>query len=228
MKLSIVIPVYNEEKTIDEVIRRVQDVDLGGIKKEIIIVDDFSTDRTRAILKKIKDKDIRVFYNEKNRGKGASVREGFSRATGDFIIIQDADMEYDLNDYHKLLQPLLQGKADVVYGSRFMAKHKARYRLYYLGNLLISLVASVLFMKRITDVETCYKVFRKDVIKSLGLKANRFELEPEITAKVVKKGYNIIEVPIHYKCRSFDEGKKISWRDGVKAIYYLLKYRFVD
>ena len=228
MKLSIIIPAYNEEKTIAKVVDAVKKVELGKIGKEMIIVDDCSIDGTRDVLKNINDPSIKIFYHQKNMGKGMAVRTGIRHSTGDFIIIQDADLEYDPNEYPKLLKPLLEKKADVVYGSRFMKKHKARYQLYYLGNLVISLFASILFFKRITDVETCYKVFRKDVIKNIDLKAERFDLEPEITAKVIKKGYKILEVPIWYKSRSFKEGKKITWKDGVKAIYYLLKYRIAD
>lgn len=228
MKLSIIIPAYNEEKTISRVVDIVKKADIGEIKKEIIIVDDCSIDHTRDVLKKINGPSIKIFYHQKNMGKGMAVRTGIRHSTGDFIIIQDADLEYDPNEYKKLLKPLLDKKADVVYGSRFMKSHNARYKLYYLGNLIISLLASILFLKRITDVETCYKVFRKDVIKNIDLKAERFDIEPEITAKVMKKHYRVIEVPIWYKCRSFSEGKKITWKDGIKAIYYLLKYRIVD
>lgn len=228
MKLSVIIPVYNEERTISKIVDTVRKVDIGDLDKEIIIVDDFSGNNTKKILKKISGKCIKKLYHTRNMGKGSAVRTGLKQATGDFIILQDADLEYDPNDYPKLLKPLLEGEADVVYGSRFINKHKARYKLYYFGNLIINLLASIIFFKRITDVETGYKIFRKESIKSVRLKAKGFELEPEITAKLIKKRYRIMEVPIWYKCRSFEEGKKITWKDGVKAIYYLIKYRFVD
>ncbi|MFO8015582.1 MAG: glycosyltransferase family 2 protein [Candidatus Woesearchaeota archaeon] len=228
MKLSIIIPAYNEEKTISKVVDKVAKVNIGRTEKEIIIVDDFSKDSTKDVLDGINRKNVKIFYHRQNRGKGAAVRTGLKHATGDFVVIQDADMEYDPNDYPKLLEPLKEGRADAVYGSRFLEKHDARYKTYYLGNLMISLFASILFMKRVTDVETCYKMLRRDVVRKLDLKARRFDLEPEITAKLIKKGYRIIEVSIWYKCRSFDEGKKITWKDGVKALYSLLKYRFVD
>lgn len=226
MKLSIIMPAYNEEKTILKILDKVKKVNLKDIKKEIIIVDDCSKDKTRDILKKLKG--VKAFFHAKNQGKGAAVRTGLKHATGDFVIVQDADLEYDPNDYPKLLRPLADGKADVVFGARFLTKHDARYKLYYLGNRMVSVFASILFMKNINDVETCYKAFRKDVIKNISLRAKRFDLEPELTAKVLKKGYRLVEVPIWYRCRSFDEGKKITWKDGVKALYYLLKYRFVD
>ena len=224
--LSIIIPAYNEEKNIKTVIEKVNSVNLDSIKKEIIVVDDFSTDGTRESLKKIKN--IKVFYHKKNMGKGSAVRTGLKHATGDIIIIQDADLEYDPNDYPKLINPILNGKTKVVFGSRFLKKHNARYKFYYLGNRFLSIITTLLYFRKISDMETCYKAFRTDVIKNIRLRAKRFDIEPEITAKIIKQGYKILEVPIWYKCRSFNEGKKISWKDGVKAIYYLVKYRFMD
>ncbi len=226
MKLSIIIPTYNERKTILEILNRINKVKLNKIEKEIIIVDDFSTDGTRDILKKTKD--CKIFFHEKNKGKGSAIRTGLKHSTGGIILIQDADLEYNPNDYPKLIGPILNKKSKVVYGSRFSKKHKAKYKVYYLGNIILSLITRVLYLRKITDMETCYKVFRKDVIKSIRLKAKRFDFEPEITAKLIKKGYKIIEVPIGYKCRDFKEGKKITWKDGLKAAFYLLKYRFVD
>lgn len=226
MKISIIIPVYNEKKTIIELIKKVKKVNLKNIKKEIIIVDDHSRDGTRDLLKAIKG--CKIVLHEKNMGKGSAIRTGLKYATGDIILIQDADLEYDPKDYPKLIQPITEGKTKVVYGSRFLKRHKARYRIYYLGNIILSWITRILYLRRITDMETCYKVFKSEVIKKISIKAKRFELEPEITAKILKGRYRIIEVPVSYKCRSFKNGKKITWKDGLKAIGYLIKYRFVD
>jgi len=219
-------PIYNEKKTLLEILRKINKVKLDNIEKEVIIVDDFSTDGTREILKRIKGH--KVLFHEKNKGKGSAIRTGLKHSTGDVILIQDADLEYDPADYPKLLKPIINKKAKVVYGSRFSGKHKAKYKTYYLGNILLSLITRIIYLRKITDMETCYKVFRKDVIKSIKLKAKRFDFEPEITAKLIKKGYKIVEVPIWYKCRDFKEGKKITWKDGLKAVFYLLKYRLLD
>lgn len=228
MKLSVVIPVYNEEKTILQVLEQVGKADIGSLKKEIVIVDDFSTDSTREILQNLKDNSFKIFFHDRNQGKGAALRTGFKYATGDIIIIQDADMEYNPDEYKFLLQPILEGKTDVVYGSRFLTHHIPRYTLYYWGNIFLSHLTTFLYSAQVSDMETCYKVFRKEVLAGLNLKASRFDFEPEITAKILKKGHKILELPISYHCRAFSEGKKIGWRDGLKAIYYLLKYRFVD
>jgi len=228
MRLSVIIPVYNEVKTIEEIIKQIKNVRLKNIKKEIILVDDFSTDMTREKLKKVKGKNIKLFFHKMNFGKGMAVRTGIKHSRGDIIIIQDADLEYDPNDYPKLIEPIIEKKTNVVYGSRFLKKPTPRYKLYYIGNILLSILTNILYDTKITDMETCYKVFTKDVIKNIKLKAKRFDFEPEITAKIAKKGYEIYEVPIKYQSRSFKQGKKITWRDGIKAIYYLLKYRFVD
>jgi len=225
MKLSIIIPVYNEKNTILEVLNRVEKVD-AGMKKEIIIVDDYSTDGTREILKKLTK--YKILYHDKNMGKGSAIRTGLRHSTGDILLIQDADLEYKPEEYPVLLKPILDGKAEVVYGSRFLQKHKPRYWLNYQGNKLISLITRALFFQKITDMETCYKVFKADVIKRIKLKAKRFDFEPEITAKIMKKGYKIYEVPISYKCRSYAEGKKITWKDGLAALWHIIKYRFVD
>ena len=230
-KLSIIIPTYNEEKTIKNVIDRVKNVQLKNISKEIIIVDDFSTDNTKIILKKIEEKSIKIFYHKKNMGKGAAIRTGLKNATGDIILIQDADLEYNPKEYEKLLYPIINNKADVVYGSRVEAIRKNiknMYKLHYIGNLFLTSMTNLLYGVKITDMETGYKVFRRDVIKDTNLRAKRFEFEPEITAKILKKGYKIVEVPINFAGRKFDEGKKITWKDGVQAAYYLLKYRFFD
>lgn len=229
-KLSIIVPVCNEEKTISEVIERAKKTKIN-YAKEIIIVDDFSTDNTRNILNKIKDKSVKILYHTKNMGKGAAIRTGLKNSTGEIILIQDADLEYNPDEYKKLLKPITENKAKVVYGSRVEAIRKNiknMYKLHYIGNLFLTLITNVLYGTKITDMETGYKVFRKEVIKSINLKANRFDFEPEITAKILRKGYKIYEVPISFVGRKFEEGKKITWVDGVKAAYYLIKYRFVD
>jgi len=226
MKLSIIIPVYNEKETILKILEKIKNVRLGNIKKEIIIIDDFSKDGTRELLRKLRK--YKIFFHEKNKGKGSAIRTGLKHSTGNLILIQDADLEYDPNDYPRLIKPILDGKTSVVYGSRFLIKRKARYKVYYLGNIILSWITRILYSRRITDMETCYKIFKKEVIKDINLKAKRFDFEPEITVKIIKKGYKIMEIPIWYKCRAFKEGKKITWKDGVKAIWYLLKYRFVN
>ena len=230
-KLSIIIPAYNEEKTITEVINRVLKVPLSNIKKEIIIVDDFSTDKTKETLNKIKSDNIKLFYHQKNMGKGSAIRTALMHATGDIILIQDADLEYSPEDYSKLISPILDKKTDVVYGTRlsYIKSHKRNmYWLHYFGNWILTLITNILFNSRLTDMETCYKVFTKEVIENIKLKSKRFDFEPEITAKILKSRHKIYEVPIIFQARNFDEGKKITWRDGIKALYYLIKYRFVD
>jgi len=224
--LSIVIPVYNEKNTIQKIVDLVEAVKLvDGIDKEIIIVDDGSTDGTRDILSKIVGH--KIVLHEKNKGKGAAVRTGLKEAGGDYILIQDADLEYDPEEYVLLLKPILNGRADVVYGSRMLGSHTATHFYYYLGNKLVTFITNLLYNSSITDMETCYKVFRREVIKNIELESNRFNIEPEITAKVLKK-HRIYEVPISYSARGFDEGKKISWKDGLSAILTLIKYRFSD
>ena len=230
-KLSIIIPAYNEEKTILKVISRVKNAKLGNIKKEVIVVDDFSADRTKKVLSKLKNKGLKIFFHEKNMGKGAAIRTALKHATGDIMLIQDADLEYDPKEYGKLLKPIIDGKAKVVYGSRLASIRKnlkKMYKLHYLGNLFLTAITSVLYGANITDMETGYKVFKKEVIRNISLKAKRFDFEPEITAKILKKGYKITEVPIDFMGRKFSEGKKITWKDGVKAMLYLIKYRFTD
>jgi len=223
VKLSVVIPVYNERCTIEEIVRRVRAVDLN---KEIIIVDDYSTDGTRDVLRELSAEHVMVEYHARNRGKGAAVRTGLAKVTGDIVLIQDADLEYDPDDYHKLIQPILRGKAQVVYGSRFLGEHKAMFFWHMVGNKLLTFVTNVLYDTTLTDMETCYKVFTIDVVRRLTLTENRFEIEPEITAKVLRMGIRIYEVPISYAGRETFEGKKITWRDGFPALWTLVKYRF--
>jgi len=233
-KLSIIIPAYNEEKTILKVISRVKNVNLGNIAKEIIVVDDFSRDGTRKLLESLQSrslKALKVFFHEKNKGKGAAIRTALKHATGDIMLIQDADLEYDPKEYRKLLKPIVKGNAKVVYGSRLASIRrnlKKMYKLHYFGNLFLTGITSTLYGAKITDMETGYKVFRKEVIQGMHLKAKRFDFEPEITAKILKKGYKIVEVPIDFMGRKFSEGKKITWKDGVKALLCLIKYRFTD
>jgi len=228
MKLSVIIPVYNEEKTLTTLLSKVKK---NKFNKEIIIVNDGSYDGTKEILENLKDRSphIKVFHHKKNHGKGSAIRTGLTKTTGDIIIIQDADLEYDPRDYKALILPMIKGKASVVYGTRLFSLTKKDMRtLHYLGNKFLTWITNILYRSKISDMETCYKVFKTDVIKSINLRAKRFDFEPEITAKLLKKGYKIHEVPINFKPRSFKEGKKITWKDGIKAVYYLLKYRFFD
>jgi len=228
MKLSIVMPVYNERNTIKEILRRVRQVDLGDIDREIIVVDDGSSDGTRDILAMEEDSVTRVLYHPENRGKGAAVRTGFEAATGDLLLIQDADLEYDPEDYPKLLDPILKGKAEVVYGSRFTGPRKNMLFWHYLGNRFLALVTNILFNTTLSDMETCYKLFTRESLEGIEFRSNHFEIEPEITAKILKKKIRIYEVPISYTGRELEEGKKISWRDGIPALWTLIKYRFTD
>jgi len=224
-KLSVVIPVYNEKKSLLEIIQRVQSV---PIEKEIILVDDFSTDGTRDLLHELERQEFKVLYHEKNKGKGAALRTGFQQATGEFVIVQDADLEYDPNDYPKLLQPILDGEADVVYGSRFSGHRSNMTSLHTLGNLFLTWITNLFYRTCITDMETCYKLFRRETIQGIRIECNRFNFEPEVTAKLLKRGLRIVEVPISYSGRSFSEGKKITWRDGLSAVWTLIKYRFTE
>ena len=229
-KLSIIIPVYNEIGTIGAILKKVKDVPLNAAK-EIIIVDDASKDGTADLLKKIKDSSIKIFFHQKNQGKGAAIRTGLKYATGDVMLIQDADLEYDPKEYPVLLKPILDNQTKVVYGTRMetIKKNMSKmYKLHYFGNIFLTLVTNVLYGTKISDMETGYKVFRKEVLEGINLRARRFDFEPEITAKILKKGYKIVEVPIGFTARSFEEGKKITWRDGVKALFYLVRYRFFD
>ena len=224
-------PVYNEEKTIEKIVEKVQNVNLNKIKKELIVINDGSKDKIQEKLSKIrkKYKNIKVFSHKINQGKGSAVRTGLKYFTGDVIVIQDGDLEYNPEDFKRLIMPILENKTKVVYGSRFLGGIKGYIiPLHDFGNKILTLITQILYFRKITDMETCYKMLTKDVVKSLNLRANRFEFEPEITAKIIKKGYKIIEIPILYNSRSFKEGKKITWRDGIIALYYLIKYRFID
>lgn len=231
-KLSILIPVYNEVNTLIPVLEMVSHADSCGLEKELIVVDDGSTDGTRDILASL-DADkysARVFFHEKNQGKGAALRTGQGHATGDIIMIQDADLEYSPEEYPELLRPILDGKADVVYGSRLSGGKIARAFKFthLLGNKFLSLLTNVLYNSTLTDMETCYKVFKADVFKRVRIRSNRFDFEPEITAKVLKQGVRIYELPIAYYGRDYTEGKKITWKDGFAAILALIRYRFFD
>jgi len=228
MKLSVIIPVYNERELLPKLLKKVEDV--KGINKEIIIVDDGSKDGTKDFLNTVRKK-YKVVFHKKNQGKGMAIRTGLKHATGDIVIIQDADLEYDPNDYHKLIKPIIDGKANVVYGSRRLKKQKEEYSSigFYIGGLGLNLIANILYPNlHITDEATCYKVFKADVINNLDLECKRFEFCPEVTAKLAKRKIKIIEVPISYHPRSIKNGKKINWKDGVEALWTLLKYRFRD
>ncbi|HIG51914.1 TPA: glycosyltransferase family 2 protein [Candidatus Pacearchaeota archaeon] len=227
--LSIIVPVYNEEKTLKKIIDKVQKVNLNPIKKEIIIVNDYSSDNTKEVILELKNNysNIKLIEHKKNLGKGAAIRTGLKNISGDYITIQDGDLEYNPNDFKKLLNPILKGKTEVVYGSRLMGNVKGfNIPSHYYGNKLLSLLTGILYGKKITDMETCYKLFTKKAISKIELKSNKFDIEPEITSKFLKNKEKILELPIDYNCRSFEEGKKITWKDGIIAIYTILKYRF--
>jgi len=224
--LSIVIPVYNEVKTIDAALDRVLKVNLSGWKKDIIVVDDGSTDGTRKKLARW-EKRCAIVYQPKNQGKGTALIEGFKRIKGDIVLIQDADLEYNPDDYHILLTPFNNPMVDVVYGSRFLGSHLSTMYTYALGNKFVTLVTNIFYNTNITDMETGYKAFRQEVLKKIHLKAKRFDFEPEFTAKILRAGYQIYEVPISYFGRKHAEGKKLTWRDGIIAMWTLIKYRFV-
>jgi glycosyltransferase involved in cell wall biosynthesis len=226
LELSVIIPVYNERDTIAEVIRRVQ---AQPYETEIIVVDDASTDGTRELLQQTDwPASVHVFYHEKNRGKGAAIRTALPLASKDIILIQDADLEYNPSDYATVLRPILDGVADVVYGSRFLGTHRSFMLHHYVGNKFLTLLTNVLYNNILTDMETGYKAFRAPVLRGVTIRSSRFDFEPEITAKVLKRGYRIYEVPIYYAGRDYADGKKITWRDGVAALWALVRFRFSD
>ena len=245
-KVSIVMPVYNERATIEEILRRVMDTEL---RKEVILVDDCSTDGTRQILEGLQQRQergevaapgqdgsdaiplggLRFFFQPKNQGKGAALRRGFAEATGEIVLVQDGDLEYDPRDYARLLEPIVDGRADVVYGSRFLGgPQRVHYFWHYVANKFLTLLSDVFTNLKITDMETCYKVFRREVLAGIRLRSNRFGFEPEITAKVAKGKWRVYEVPISYAGRTYEEGKKITWRDGVVALWCVIRYRIAD
>lgn len=241
MKLSIIVPVYNEEVTISEILLRVVEAPLPKkVHKEIVIVDDASKDGSYIKALNFKQEHegaltIKLIKHNTNKGKGAAVVDGINLSSGEIVVIQDADLEYDPNDYVKLIEPLISGKADVVYGTRLknyplrlFGEKRTPLVLHYLGNKFLTLITEILYQRKVSDMETCYKMFKRDVLKEIRIKAKRFDFEPEFTAKVLKRGYKIYEVPIKVKPRGYDEGKKISWKDGFTAFWTLVKYRFVD
>jgi glycosyltransferase involved in cell wall biosynthesis len=226
-KLSVIVPVFDERNTVVEIVRRMRAVDLP-VDLEIIVVDDGSTDGTRDVLRQLADSTVRVITHDVNRGKGAAIRSGLAQVTGDLVLVQDADLEYDPEDWPKLLNPILRGKARVVYGSRFTGERRNMLFLHWVGNRFLSLVTNVLYNTTLSDMETCYKLFDRSLLDGITLRAQRFEFEPEVTAKILRRGIRIYEVPISYTGREFDEGKKITWRDGFIALWTLVKYRFKD
>lgn len=223
--LSVIVPVYNERATVAEIVRRMRAVSVE-LPVDIVVVDDGSDDGTDKILGALQDSTVRVVQHGRNRGKGAAIRTGLEHARGDLLLIQDADLEYDPEDWARLLDPVLKGRAQVVYGSRFTGERRNMLPLHWIGNRFISLVTNVLYSSTLSDVETCYKLFGREVIEGMSIEASRFEFEPEITAKILRRGYRIYEVPISYAGREFSEGKKITWKDGFRALWTLVRYRF--
>ena len=224
--LSVVMPVYNERATIEEIVARVLAVPL---RVELIVVDDGSKDGTREVLQALaKDRPIKLVLQPRNAGKGAALRRGFQEVTGDLVVIQDADLEYSPEEFPQLIELICQGRADVVYGSRFLGRHRVFMFTHYAGNRFLTLVTNVLYNTMLTDMETCYKVMRTEVLRSMNLSSDGFGIEPELTAKIFKRHYRVYEVPITYDGRGYEEGKKITWRDGLVALWVLLKYRFTE
>jgi glycosyltransferase involved in cell wall biosynthesis len=229
-KVSILIPVFNEVATLGEILRRVRAADTGGLAKEIILVDDCSTDGTAQVIKELaKDGDLKTFAHPYNRGKGAAIRTALEKATGDILLIQDADLEYDPRDYPKLLAPILDGKADVVFGSRFSGgTHRVLLFWHYLANKSLTTLSNMLCNLNLTDMETCYKVFKRSCVAGMNLNAERFGIEPELTAKLARRRYRFYETDISYAGRDYTEGKKIGWKDGLAALWFIFRYRFFD
>ncbi|MHB8671411.1 MAG: glycosyltransferase family 2 protein [Acidimicrobiales bacterium] len=223
--LSVVVPVFNERTTVVEILRRMRAVELP-LDLEVIVVDDGSSDGTEKVLSALEDSTVRVVSHRDNQGKGAAIRTGLLHARGELVLIQDADLEYDPEDWPRLLAPVLRGKAQVVYGSRFTGERKNMLFAHWVGNRFLSLVTNVLYNTTLSDMETCYKLFDRRVLEGITLRADRFDFEPEITAKVLRRGYRIYEVPISYAGRELDEGKKITWKDGFAALVTLVRYRF--
>ncbi len=224
--LSVVMPVYNERRTIDEIVRRVLAVPL---RIELIVVDDGSTDGTRERLQELAaELGFTLVLQAKNAGKGAALRDGFARVGGEIVVVQDADLEYSPEEYPELIELICSGRADVVYGSRFLGRHRVFLFVHYMGNRLLTLLTNVLYNTMLTDMETCFKAMHVDVLRSMTLRSNRFGIEPELTAKIFKRGYRVYEIPITYDGRGYDEGKKITWRDGVAAVWTLIRFRFTE
>ena len=228
-KISIIIPVFNEINTLEEILEKVEKASMHSLEKEIILVDDASTDGSREFLEKLADR-YKVYFHPKNMGKGAAIRTAVNHITGDIAIIQDADLEYDPDDYNDLIKLIMEDKADVVYGSRLSGGKPSRSFKFthFVGNKVLTLITNLLYDSTLTDMETCYKAFKADVIRNINIKSNRFDFEPEITAKVLKKKYRLYETSISYYGRDYHEGKKITWKDGITALIALVKYRFFD
>lgn len=226
-KVTVLIPVFNEINTLDTILKKVENASFCGLEKEIILIDDYSTDGTRELYKNY---PYKVLYHNHNQGKGAALRTGFKEASGDIVIIQDADLEYEPSDYEPLLKLILDGRADVCYGSRLSGGKPSRSFMFHhlLGNKFLSLLTNILYGSTLTDMETCYKAFKRNFLDGITIKSDRFDFEPEITAKVLKRGARLYEVPISYYGREFSEGKKITWKDGIHAVIALIKYRFTD